>query len=111
MGTSRQLFIRLSHRPVTLLPSQEGKPRLAWKSSSLLSPAPLRAFFLGLLLFCSPDEEVFQHKLPILRHEGMSADPAMDQSMSEVGVSFDAHDLVARPAVGAYELSRMVLSH
>src|SRR5262245_25830298 len=93
------------------VPQRMGPDRPWLGSSSLLSPLPRGAFFLGPLLFCSLDEEVFQHILPILRHEGMSADPAMDQSMREVGVSFNAHDLVARPAVGAYELSRMVLSH
>jgi hypothetical protein len=31
------------------------------------------------------------------RRKRVFADPAMDQSMREVGVSFHAHDLVARP--------------
>src|SRR5262245_18744943 len=49
--------------------------------------------------------------LPIHRRKRVFADPAMDQSMREVGVSFRAHDLIARPAVGTHDLSRMVLSH
>ena len=57
--------------------------------------------FLWLLLhFCSPDKEVFQHMLPIHRRNWVFADPAMDQSMREVGVSFHAHDLVARSQSG-----------
>jgi hypothetical protein len=43
LGTSPAVFIRLSHRPVTLLSQPRGSP-LAW-ISSLLSPAPLRGFF------------------------------------------------------------------
>jgi len=84
-------FIRLSRRPVTLQSSQEGAPRLAW-TSSLLSPAPLRGLFPRAVTRSS-DQEVFQDELAIHRRKGMFADPAMDQSMREAGVSFDAHDL------------------
>jgi hypothetical protein len=49
--------------------------------------------------------------LPIHRRKRVFADPAMDQSMREGGVSFHANDLVARPAVRADKLSRMTLSH
>jgi len=75
------------------------------------APLPCGAFLWLLLHPWSPDKEIFQHMLPIHRRERMLADPAMDQSMREVGVSFHAHDLVARPAVGANKLRRTVLSH
>jgi hypothetical protein len=64
-----------------------------------------------LLHFCSPDKEVFRHMLPIHRRNWVFADPAMDQSMREVGVSFHAHDLVARPAARAHNVApAMVIS-
>jgi hypothetical protein len=73
---------------------------------------PLRGPFLWLLLhFCSPDKEVFRHMLSIHRRNWVFADPAMDQSMREVGVSFHAHDLVARPAARAHNVApAMVIS-
>ena len=82
---------------------------MAWVSS-LLSPAPLRGLFPRAVTRAS-DQEIFQDELAIHRRKGMFADPAMDQSMREVGVSFHAHDLIARPAVGAQKFSRMVLGH
>jgi hypothetical protein len=49
--------------------------------------------------------------LPIHRRNWVFADPAMDQSMREVGVSFHAHDLVARPAARAHNVApAMVIS-
>ena len=63
------------------------------------------------ILLRSADQEIFHDELAISRCERLLADPAMDQSMREVGASFHAHDLVARPAAGANKLSRMVLSH
>ena len=49
--------------------------------------------------------------LPIHRRNWVFADPAMDQSMRGVGVSFHAHDLVARPAARAHNVApAMVIS-
>ena len=109
IGDKPPAFIRLSHRPVTLQSSQEGAPHLAW-ISSLLSPAPLRGLFPRAVTRSS-DQEIFQDELAIHRRKGMFADPAMDQSMREVGVSFHAHDLVARPAARAHKFGRMAVSH
>src|SRR5215470_10814065 len=78
-------------------------------TASLLSPAPLRG--LLSLRFPPAQKEIFHDELAINRRQGLLADPAMDQSMREVGVSFHAHHLVARPAAGADKLSRIVLSH
>src|SRR5262249_8313425 len=61
--------------------------------------------------FPPTQKEIFRDELAIYRREGLLADPAMDQSMREVGVSFHAHHLVARPAAGADKLSRIVVSH
>jgi len=82
---------------------------LAW-ISFLLSPAPLRGPFPRAVTR-SADQEILQNELAIHRREGMFADPAIDQSIWEVGVSFHAHDLIARPAFGAHKLSRMAVSH
>jgi hypothetical protein len=57
------------------------------------------------------DQEIFKDELAIHRRKGMFAYPAMEQSMREVGVSFNAHDLIARPAARAHKLSRIVVSH
>src|SRR5262249_49066965 len=59
-----------------------------------------RASLLGLALR-SADKEIFQDELAIYCRERLLADPAMDQSMREVGVSFHAHHLVVRPAARA----------
>jgi len=49
--------------------------------------------------------------LPIHRRNWVFADPAMDQSMREVGVSFHTHDLIARPAAKAHNVApAMVIS-
>ena len=82
---------------------------MAW-IMSLLSPAPLRGLFPSLS-FARADQEIFQEELAIHRRKGMFAYPAMDQSMREAGVSFDAHDLIARPAARAHKLGRIVVSH
>jgi hypothetical protein len=63
-------------------------PPLAW-IMSLLSPAPLRGLFPRLSL-ARADQEIFQDELAIHRRKGMFAYPAMEQSMREVGVSFNA---------------------
>ena len=68
------------------------------------------AFFLSLR-FPSVDKEIFHDERAIHRREWLLAGPATDQSMREVGVSFHAHHLVARPAAGADKLSRIVFSH
>jgi len=73
-------------------------------------PGPCGAFFLALR-FSPAHKEIFHDELAIYRRERLLADPAMDQSMREVGVIFHAHHLVARPAAGADKLSRIVLSH
>jgi hypothetical protein len=45
------------------------------------------------------------------RRNWVFADPAMDQSMREVGVSFHTHDLIARPAAKAHNVApAMVIS-
>ena len=62
-----------------------------WRTASLLSPAPLRG--LLSLRFPPTQKEIFRDELAIYRREGLLADPAMDQSMREVGVSFHAHRL------------------
>ena len=74
------------------------------------APLPCGAFFL-MAVTRSADQEIFHDELAIHRRKRMFADPAMDQSVRQIGVSFHAHDLVARPAARADKLSRMVLSH
>src|SRR5262245_25035063 len=99
-------FIRLSHGLDTLLGGQDP---LAW----IFVPkprSPAGPFFL-LARSRSANEEILQDELALSRGERLFANPAMDQSMREVGVSLHAHDLVARPAGGADKLRRTVLSH
>jgi hypothetical protein len=59
----------------------------------------------------TPDKEIFQNELAIHRRQRVFADPAMDQSMREVGVCFHTDELIARPAARAHKLGRMILSH
>src|SRR5262245_18146720 len=109
LGTSPPPFITLSHRPVTLLSWPRAPLGLDLVHSK---PRVHCGAFLWLLLHsCSPDKEIFQRMLPVHRRKRVFADSAMDQSMREVGVSFHAHDLITRPAVGAQKFSRMVLGH
>jgi len=73
---------------------------------------PLRGlFFMAVASLLLAGQGSISAMLPIHRRNWAFADPAMDQSMREVGVSFHAHDLVARPAARAHNVApAMVIS-
>src|SRR5262245_3456841 len=92
-------------------------PRATGIGGAACAASPCSLGSAGTLSLCLPlgfrpaGQEVFQYVLAVCRREGLLANLAMDYAMRNARVRFHAHDLVARPAAAADEVSWTALGH